>query len=97
MSIVFLIIQGAARQWQRVAGPTVVCVYTAHVFPVSDVIPSRPPHTPHRPSSLNVITFLYELQLSRPELQLRRSRSALYRPIFSWPTLVTTCSCTTAG
>ena len=41
------------------------------MFPVSDVIPSKTtPYVTVGLIGLNALVFLYELQLSRPELQL---------------------------
>jgi membrane associated rhomboid family serine protease len=60
------------------------------MFPVSDVIPSKTtPYVTIGLISLNVITFLYELQLSRRELQLLTYAFGVLPGSFSWPTLVT--------
>jgi membrane associated rhomboid family serine protease len=60
------------------------------MFPISDVIPSRT--TPVVTVSLmvlNGIVFLYELQLTRPELQLFAQAFGVVPGYFSWPTLFT--------
>jgi membrane associated rhomboid family serine protease len=60
------------------------------MFPVSDVIPSKTtPYVTIGLISLNVIAFLYELQLSRRELQLLTYAFGVLPGSFSWPTLVT--------
>jgi membrane associated rhomboid family serine protease len=60
------------------------------MFPVSDVIPSKTtPYVTIGLISLNVIAFLYELQLSRRELQLLTYGFGVLPGSFSWPTLVT--------
>ena len=60
------------------------------MFPVSDVIPSRT--TPFVTVGLIVLTalvFLFELQLSRPELQLFVQAFGVVPAAFSWTSLVT--------
>ena len=60
------------------------------MFPVSDVIPSKT--TPYVTVSLivlNAAVFLYELQLSRPELQLLAQLFGVVPAYFAWPTLFT--------
>ena len=60
------------------------------MFPVSDVIPSNDALRHGRADRfLNALVFLYELQLSRPELQLFAHSSAWFRPISHGRTLVT--------
>lgn len=60
------------------------------MFPVSDVIPSKTrPYVTIALISVNVLTFLYELQLSRSELQLMAYAFGVVPGYFSWPTLVT--------
>jgi len=60
------------------------------MFPVSDVIPSRTtPYVTIGLISINVLMFLYELQLSRPELQQLVLALGVVPAFFSWPTLVT--------
>ena len=60
------------------------------MFPISDVIPSR-----SRPIvtivliSLNVITFLYELQLSSRELRVLTHAYGIVPAIFEWPSVLT--------
>ncbi len=60
------------------------------MFPVSDVIPSKT--TPFVTVGLiviNALVFLYELQLSRPELQLFAEFFGVVPAYFTWPTVVT--------
>jgi len=60
------------------------------MFPVSDVIPSKT--TPYMTVGLigvNALVFLYELQLSRPELQLFAQIFGVVPAYFSWPTVFT--------
>jgi membrane associated rhomboid family serine protease len=60
------------------------------VFPVSDVIPSKT--TPVVTVGLiviNALVFLYELQLSQPELQLFAEIFGVVPAYFTWPTVIT--------
>jgi membrane associated rhomboid family serine protease len=60
------------------------------VFPVSDVIPSKT--TPVVTVGLiviNALVFLYELQLTRPELQLFAEIFGVVPAYFTWPSVVT--------
>lgn len=60
------------------------------MFPVSDVIPSRT--TPYVTVGLiaaNALAFVYELQLSRPELQVFTQVFGIVPAHFSWPTVLT--------
>ena len=60
------------------------------MFPVSDVIPSRTtPFVTVGLIGLNAAVFLYELQLSRPELQLFAQVFGVVPAYFSWPTVIT--------
>jgi membrane associated rhomboid family serine protease len=60
------------------------------VFPVSDVIPSKTtPVVTVGLIVLNALVFLYELQLSRPELQLFAEVFGVVPAAFTWPTVVT--------
>jgi membrane associated rhomboid family serine protease len=60
------------------------------MFPVSDVIPSRTtPFVTVGLIGLNAVVFLYELQLSRPELQLFAQSFGVVPAYFSWPTVIT--------
>jgi membrane associated rhomboid family serine protease len=60
------------------------------MFPVSDVIPSRTtPFVTVGLIILNAAVFLYELQLSRPELQLFALAFGVVPAYFDWSTLVT--------
>jgi membrane associated rhomboid family serine protease len=60
------------------------------VFPVSDVIPSRTtPYVTVGLIALNALAFLFELQLSRPELQLFVQTFGVVPAYFTWPTLIT--------
>jgi membrane associated rhomboid family serine protease len=60
------------------------------MFPVSDVIPSRTtPFVTVGLIGLNAVVFLYELQLSRPELQLFAQIFGVVPAYFSWPTVIT--------
>jgi membrane associated rhomboid family serine protease len=64
--------------------------YTFQMFPISDVIPSRTtPYVTVGLMVLNGLVFLYELQLTRPELQLFAQVFGIVPAYFSWPTLVT--------
>jgi rhomboid family protein len=64
--------------------------YTFAMFPVSDVIPSRTtPYVTVGLMILNALVFLYELQLTRPELQLFALIFGVVPAHFSWPTLFT--------
>src|SRR4029079_16549125 len=64
--------------------------YTFGMFPISDVIPSRTtPFVTVALMILNGIVFVYELTLSRPELQLFAQYFGVVPAYFSWPTLVT--------
>jgi membrane associated rhomboid family serine protease len=60
------------------------------MFPVSDVIPSKTtPYVTIGLVILNAAVFLYELQLTRPELQLVAQVFGVVPAYFSWPTLFT--------
>jgi rhomboid family protein len=60
------------------------------VFPVSDVIPSRTtPFVTVGLIVLNAVAFLYELQLTRPELQLVAQIYGVVPAYFSWSSLFT--------
>jgi membrane associated rhomboid family serine protease len=60
------------------------------MFPVSDVIPSRTtPFVTVGLIVLNALVFLFELQLSRPELQLFVQAFGVVPAAFSWTSLVT--------
>jgi membrane associated rhomboid family serine protease len=60
------------------------------MFPVSDVIPSKTtPYVTVGLIGLNALVFLYELQLSRPELQLFAQIFGVVPAYFSWPTVFT--------
>jgi membrane associated rhomboid family serine protease len=60
------------------------------MFPVSDVIPSKTtPFVTVGLISLNAVVFLYELQLSRPELQIFAQLFGVVPAEFSWPTVFT--------
>jgi membrane associated rhomboid family serine protease len=60
------------------------------MFPVSDVIPSRTtPFVTVGLIALNALVFLYELQLSRPELQLFVQIYGVVPAAFSWTSLLT--------
>jgi membrane associated rhomboid family serine protease len=60
------------------------------VFPVSDVIPSKTtPYVTIGLIALNGLAFLYELGLSRPELQLLAQTFGLVPAHFSWSAVVT--------
>ena len=60
------------------------------MFPVSDVIPSKTtPSVTIGLIAVNVLMFLYELQLNRPELQQFVVAFGVVPAYFSWPTLVT--------
>jgi membrane associated rhomboid family serine protease len=60
------------------------------MLPISDVIPSKTtPYVTIGLIAINVLTFLYELQLSRPELQVVALAFGVVPADFSWPTLIT--------
>lgn len=60
------------------------------MFPVSDVIPSRTtPFVTVGLIVLNVLAFLYELQPTRPELQLFIQTFGVVPAEFVWPSLLT--------
>jgi membrane associated rhomboid family serine protease len=60
------------------------------MFPVSDVIPSRTtPFVTVGVIVLNVLAFLYEFQLTRPELQLLVQTFGVVPADFTWPSLFT--------
>ena len=60
------------------------------MLPISDVIPSKTtPYVTIGLIAINVLMFLYELQLSRPELQLIVVALGVVPGYFSWPTLIT--------
>ena len=59
------------------------------MFPISDVIPSKTtPVVTVGLMILNALVFVYELQLSRPELQLFAQAFGVVPAYFAWPTLV---------
>ena len=59
------------------------------MFPISDVIPSKTtPVVTVGLMILNALVFVYELQLSRPELQLFAQVFGVVPAYFAWPTLV---------
>ena len=60
------------------------------MFPVSDVIPSKTtPYVTIGLMALNGLAFLYELQLTRPELQVLAQTFGLVPAHFSWLAVVT--------
>ena len=60
------------------------------MFPVSDVIPSRTtPFVTVGLIVLNALAFLYEFQLTRPELQLFVQSFGVVPAEFAWPSLFT--------
>jgi rhomboid family protein len=60
------------------------------MFPVSDVIPSRTtPFVTVGIIVLNCLVFLYEVQLSRPELQVFVQGFAVIPADFTWPSVIT--------
>lgn len=60
------------------------------MFPVSDVIPSRTrPYVTIGLIVLNALAFLYELQLSRPELRFLAQSFGVVPAHFAWPTVLT--------
>jgi membrane associated rhomboid family serine protease len=60
------------------------------MFPVSDVIPSRTtPFVTVGLIALNALVFLYELQLSRPELQMFAQLFGVVPAYFTWSSLFT--------
>lgn len=60
------------------------------MFPISDVIPSRTtPFVTVGLIALNAVAFFYELQLSRPELQVFTQVFGVVPANFSWPTVLT--------
>jgi membrane associated rhomboid family serine protease len=60
------------------------------VLPISDVIPSKTtPFVTIGLIAIAVLTFLYELQLSQPELQLLVLAFGVVPAHLSWPTLIT--------
>lgn len=64
--------------------------YTALMFPVSDVIPSRTtPYVTVSLMALNGLAFLYQLQLDSPGVQLLWQLFGLVPAYFSWTTLLT--------
>lgn len=64
--------------------------YTARMFPVSDVIPSRStPYTTVGLIALNAVIFLYQLQLDSPSVQLLWQLFGLVPAHFSWTTAIT--------
>jgi membrane associated rhomboid family serine protease len=59
------------------------------VLPISDVIPSKTtPFVTIGLIAIAVLTFLYELQLSRPELQLLAVAFGVVPAHFRWPTII---------
>jgi membrane associated rhomboid family serine protease len=74
--------------WDAKAGRR--CEILFAMFPVSDVIPSKTtPYVTVGLIGLNALVFLYELQLSRPELQLFAQVFGVVPAYFSWPTVFT--------
>src|SRR5215207_5809064 len=64
--------------------------YTADVFPISDVIPSRTrPVVTISLIALNALAFLYELQLSDPDLQVLAYRHGVVPADFAWGDVLT--------
>ena len=60
------------------------------MFPLSDVIPSRTtPYVTVSIIGLNALAFLYELQLSTPELRLFAQVFGVVPAAFAWPTVLT--------
>jgi membrane associated rhomboid family serine protease len=60
------------------------------MLPISDVIPSKTtPYVTIGLIAINVLAFLYELQLSRPELEQLVLAFGAVPATFRWPTLVT--------
>ena len=60
------------------------------MFPVSDVIPSKTtPFVTVGLIVLNALAFLYELQLTRPELQLLAELYGVVPAYFSWSSVLT--------
>jgi membrane associated rhomboid family serine protease len=60
------------------------------MFPVSDVIPSKTtPYVTVGLVALNVVAFLYELQLSRPELRALVQAFGVVPATFAWPAVLT--------
>jgi membrane associated rhomboid family serine protease len=60
------------------------------MLPISDVIPSKTtPYVTIGLIAINVLAFLYELQLSRPELEQLVLAFGAVPANFRWPTLVT--------
>src|SRR5919201_1326864 len=64
--------------------------YTAAMFPVSDVIPSRTtPYVNIAIIAINVLAFFYEWQLSRRELLLFTQIYGVVPAYFSWGSVLT--------
>src|SRR5262245_26432939 len=64
--------------------------YTATMFPVSDVIPSRTtPYVTIGIITLNALAFIYQLTLSDRELQVLIDSYGVVPAFFSWTSLVT--------
>jgi membrane associated rhomboid family serine protease len=60
------------------------------MLPLSDVIPSKTtPYVTIGLIAVNILTFLYELQLTQPELQIVALGFGVVPAYFSWPTLIT--------
>jgi membrane associated rhomboid family serine protease len=60
------------------------------MFPLSDVIPSRTtPYITIGVIGLNALAFLYEIQLSDPQLQLFVQTYGVVPALFAWPTVLT--------
>jgi len=60
------------------------------MLPLSDVIPSKTtPYVTIGLIAVNILTFLYELQLTQPELQIVALSFGVVPAYFSWPTLIT--------
>jgi rhomboid family protein len=64
--------------------------YTFGMFPISDVIPSKTtPFVTVGLIVLNAVAFLFELQLSRPEMQLLAQLYGVVPAYFTWTSLLT--------
>jgi membrane associated rhomboid family serine protease len=60
------------------------------MFPVSDVIPSRTtPYVTIAIITVNALVFLWEVQLSTPELQFYTQTFGVVPAYFSWPSVLT--------
>jgi len=86
VDIFTLIIRAAACRTQNARVPD----NTSGMFPVSDVIPSKTtPFVTVGLIALNAVVFLYELQLTRPELQLFAELYGVVPADFSWSSVLT--------